>query len=140
VGGVTITLTPPDTNATIYYTLDGTLPTTNSMEYTGPFTLTNTATLEANVFENGFVNSVASMASLTIVPVVSFISSGYMANGLFTMALSGPTGQTYVIQSSPDLVNWASIFTNTPGTCPFYATVPTGTNAGAIFYRAIQQP
>jgi hypothetical protein len=33
---VTLTLQPPDTNAAVFYTLDGTLPTTNSILYTGP--------------------------------------------------------------------------------------------------------
>jgi hypothetical protein len=38
-GGVTVTILPPDPDATVYYTLDGTLPTTNFLPYTGPFNL-----------------------------------------------------------------------------------------------------
>src|SRR5271169_511904 len=35
-GSVSVTLLPPDTNSILYYTLDGTLPTTNSLLYAGP--------------------------------------------------------------------------------------------------------
>jgi hypothetical protein len=56
---VTLTLQSPDTNAALYYTLDGTLPTTNSTLYTGPFELTASAVVTANAFETNYVNSVA---------------------------------------------------------------------------------
>jgi len=35
-GSINVTLHHPDTNATIRYTLDNSLPTTNSAIYTGP--------------------------------------------------------------------------------------------------------
>jgi len=37
---INVTLQSPDTNATIYYTLTGALPTTNSFLYTEPFLIT----------------------------------------------------------------------------------------------------
>ena len=40
---VNVTLQSTNNNATLYYTLDGTLPTTNSFLYSAPFVLTNTA-------------------------------------------------------------------------------------------------
>jgi uncharacterized repeat protein (TIGR03806 family) len=41
IGRVNVGVSPPDSNAVIYYTLDGSLPTTNSLRYVGPIELTN---------------------------------------------------------------------------------------------------
>ena len=46
VGSVTVSLSAGD-GASIYYTLDGSDPTTNSTAYTAPFTLSETATVKA---------------------------------------------------------------------------------------------
>ena len=40
---MTVSLSDATPNSTIYFTLDGTAPTTNSLLYTGPFMLTNGA-------------------------------------------------------------------------------------------------
>ncbi len=50
------------TNALIYYTLDGSLPTTNSTAYTGPISLTSTSVVRARAFLNGWTPSASSVA------------------------------------------------------------------------------
>ena len=53
----TITLSDATPNATIYYTLNGTTPSTNSLLYSAPFVLTNTATVQAIAVKPGAINS-----------------------------------------------------------------------------------
>lgn len=56
-GSVTITAA---SGATIYYTLDGSTPTTESTEYSGTITLLDTTTVKAIAVKNNVVSSVAS--------------------------------------------------------------------------------
>jgi uncharacterized repeat protein (TIGR03806 family) len=139
-GGVTVTILPPDPDATVYYTLNGTLPTTNSFPYTGPFNLTNTATVSANAFETNFVNSVAPSDLIIVWPGVSFTAPGSFTNGKFEMQISGIPGQSYVIQTSTDLANWTPFQTNVSATSPFSVVDPGATNYPLRFYRAVQKP
>lgn len=63
-------------------------------------------------------------------------------NGLpFQLRLDSGTGFTCVIQSSPDLMNWSPVFTNTTDTNGvFYFTDPASTNGAQRFYRAFVNP
>ncbi|HEV7923970.1 MAG TPA: chitobiase/beta-hexosaminidase C-terminal domain-containing protein, partial [Verrucomicrobiae bacterium] len=80
---VNVTIEPATTNETLYYTLDGSLPTTNSLLYTGPFQLTNSATVTANAWELGFIDSVVGAAQFIVVPGAEFISPTGFSNGVF---------------------------------------------------------
>jgi regulation of enolase protein 1 (concanavalin A-like superfamily) len=51
--GQTISITSPDPTATIYYTVDGSEPTTSSKQYTGPFVLNVDATIKAMTVRPG---------------------------------------------------------------------------------------
>lgn len=62
---VTITCDTPD--ATIYYTLDGSVPTENSEEYTAPFALDADATVKAIAVKEGMANSSVAVAEYTVV-------------------------------------------------------------------------
>ena len=63
---VTIGTTTP--NATIYYTTDGTTPTTSSTKYTGPITVGATETLSAIAVASGLSNSPVASGLYTIEP------------------------------------------------------------------------
>ena len=59
---VSVTITDPTPGAAIYYTLDGSLPTQNSMPYAGPVYLASASAVRAVAFVNGWTPSVASVA------------------------------------------------------------------------------
>ena len=132
-GPVSITVQPPDTNATVYYTLDGTLPTTGSLVYSNAIVLTNTATVSANAFETGYINSVAASGLFTILPPILFSAPGAFSNGVFQLQLSATPNQSYVLQSSTNLMQWIPISTSTPSASPFYLTDPNATNFQTAF-------
>lgn len=63
----TVTLTCATEGATIYYTTDGSTPTTTSAIYSKPFTLTESATVKAMAAKSGYyTNSAVSSAVFTI--------------------------------------------------------------------------
>jgi uncharacterized repeat protein (TIGR03806 family) len=136
---VNVTLEPPATDVTMYYTLDGSLPTTNSILYSGPFRLTNSATVNANAWEPGYINSVVGAAQFTLEPGAYFTSPIGFSNGLFQMTFSGPAGSNYVLQTSTNLLRWTPLSTNTPLASPFTLTDTNTPAASARFYRVLQQ-
>ena len=62
----TVTLSDTSAGAAIYYTLDGSTPTTGSTLYTAPFTLSNSATVQAIAVATGLTNSAVASAAFTI--------------------------------------------------------------------------
>ncbi len=71
---VTIATTTP--NATIYYTTNGTTPTTSSTQYIGPISVSSTETVEALAVASGFFSSNVSSASYTIGSAVTAVNLG----------------------------------------------------------------
>ncbi|HWY78348.1 MAG TPA: chitobiase/beta-hexosaminidase C-terminal domain-containing protein, partial [Verrucomicrobiae bacterium] len=138
-GPLNVTLQSTNSNAALYYTLDGTLPTTNSFLYFAPFTLTNTAIVTANAIWTGFNNSIASSARFTIGSPLIFTSEGFASNGQFQLGLSGVPGNKYVLQASTNLVNWTALSTNTASTNLLNLSDPGATNFPRRFYRVLQQ-
>jgi mono/diheme cytochrome c family protein len=137
IGSVSVALQPPVAGATMYYTLDGSLPTTNSLIYNAPFTLSASATVDANAFLSGYNPSVAATAPFTVLPLVTLDSRGSFSNGMFQVLLSGVTGQSYVLQATTNFSDWISVSTNVPLTTPFYLADPGATNFRYRFYRAL---
>ena len=64
--GLQVSITSPTTTAAIYYTTDGTQPSTGSTLYSGAITVNETVTINAIAAENGFLQSNVSTATYTI--------------------------------------------------------------------------
>ena len=90
---VPLTITLSDASgATIYYTLDGTTPTTGSTVYSAPFTISSTTTVKALGTALGFANSSVASATYTIAPGNTALS-GHVLTG--ATPVKGATVQLY---------------------------------------------
>ena len=66
ISAVTVTISSPSPDATIYYTTDETTPTSGSTAYSGPITISTTTTVEAIAIESGGASSEVASATYTI--------------------------------------------------------------------------
>jgi hypothetical protein len=64
-----VTISSATEGATIYYTLDGSTPTTSSTKYTGPITISENKTLKAIATSSGMNNSAVNSADYIILNV-----------------------------------------------------------------------
>ena len=135
---VTVTLQSTNDSATLYYTIDGTLPTINSFLYSNPFVLTNSTTVTASAFGTNFNNSVA-VSGLFIVQPLYFTSAAFLENGQLQLGFDGLAGNSYVLEATTNLVNWVPVSTNMATTNLFNFVDPDASNFPYRFYRVLQQ-
>lgn len=138
----TVTLTDATTGAAIYYTTDGSTPTTGSTKYTGPITVSSPTTFKAIGAKSGYVSSVVSEASYSFAATpqlspppgtysgaqsVSLTDSTPMATIYYTTDGSTPTTHSSVYSSAIQLNAGATV--QAMATAPNYlnSTVVSGT-------------
>ena len=87
-----VTISDTTANTTIYYTLDGSTPTTSSKLYSGPIAVNSTTTVNAIGVAAGLTNSPVASAAYFIQAGGTGIDFGNgFANALSTMAFNGST-------------------------------------------------
>jgi uncharacterized repeat protein (TIGR03806 family) len=137
-GSVSVTLQHPDLSAALRYTLDGALPTTNSLLFAGSIILTTNVALRATAFENGFNPSVAVNAVFVIAPAQ--FTAVALTNGTVHLVFAGVAGKTYRVQGSTNLVDWTALATNLAPAGVFEFTDSSATNYPYRFYRTMELP
>lgn len=81
IDGKNITLSCSTSGATIYYTLDGSNPTTSSTKYTAPFNVTTNTTVKAIAAASGYANSAVASEEIKVMQSVDINPNGGMING-----------------------------------------------------------
>jgi hypothetical protein len=121
----TVTISDATSGTTIYYTTNGTTPTTSSTKYTGAITVSATATLAAIAVESGYSNSAVATAAYIITPVLPAPTFSPAA-GTYT------TSQSVTIS---DATSGTTIYYTTNGTTP---TTSSTKYTGAITVSATE--
>jgi subtilase family serine protease len=103
-----VTISDATAGATIYYTTNGTTPTSSSTKYTGAVSVSATETLEAIAIATGYTNSAVATAKYTITPPA--------ATPVFSPAAGTFTSTQSV--SISDATTGAAIYYTTNGTTP----------------------
>ena len=136
----TVTISDTTSGATIYYTTDGSTPTTSSAKYTGPITVSATETIKAIGSATGDTNSAVATATYTIIPnpvtipVFSPVSGTYPAPVSVTIsdATSGATIYYTINGSTPTTSSTkyaGPIAVNSTETLKAIAVTSGGTNS-----------
>ena len=144
VGTPTVVYTSPGTTGSLLFK-----PMTN---VTGTTTLTVTVNdgarsnnLVQKTFTVTIVNGVqaqtAALIQTLVAPMVQSMPATLQpiapVNGMFTLAVEGSAGLTYVIQASSDLIQWESVQTNQ---APFTYTDEQAGQFTRRFYRTVSVP
>jgi hypothetical protein len=89
-----VTITDATKGAVIYYTTNGTTPTTASTKYTGAITVSASETVKAISVATGFANSAASSAVYTIGSPIATFAVTPSGNTVLTVPVGGSSAFT----------------------------------------------
>ncbi|MGB9148401.1 MAG: chitobiase/beta-hexosaminidase C-terminal domain-containing protein [Acidobacteriaceae bacterium] len=123
VGSQSVTLSAGNDSATIYYTTNGTTPTTSSTRYRAAITVSSSETIKAIATLSGYATSLVGSATYTIdssVPTPTFSPAG------------GTYGDTQVVQVVDSALNVTVYYTETSGTAGTAPTTSSPVYTGAV--------
>jgi uncharacterized repeat protein (TIGR03803 family) len=113
----TVTLADSQSGASIYYTTDGSTPTTSSNLYSNPFTVSSTTTINAIAVQGGYFNSGVVSATLTVVQPPAISPNGGTFTSLQMVTLS---------DSLPGVTLYYTLDGSTPTSNSILYTAPFG--------------
>jgi len=96
-----------------------------------------TYTLSAVATDNLGATNLPVSVTFSVHPLTLTIVSGGATNGPISLSFAGRNGQSYVVESSTNLLNWQPLATNSPVHGMFTVT-DTNTGSGQLFYRVRQ--
>ena len=142
-----VTIATTTTGASIYYTIDGTTPTTASTAYTTAINVAATTTIKAIAVKTGMTNSAVASAlytvNISLIPVISAERAVKQANGdvvvTWTTDIVTPTAAKVIIRGSvptpsdPSATETASTTTSHTVTVPA-ASFPSSYDKLVISY------
>jgi hypothetical protein len=115
-GSISVVISDSTSSPTVYYTLDGSTPTTASTVYSGPLAISASTTVKAIATASGFTQSAVGTA-------VYSLSGPTAATPLFTPGSQAFTGTLSVVISD-----------TTPSSTIYYTTNGTTPNTGSTVY------
>jgi N-acetylneuraminic acid mutarotase len=128
-----VTITDSTSGSTIYYTTDGSTPTTASSVYSGPITVSATETVQAIAVASGYTNSAVASATYTINPAAPSYTVTFSPSSLtITAGQSGTTTVTVTPQNGfNSTVSFGCSGLPTGATCSFSPASVTPSGAPA---------
>lgn len=141
VGSQSVTIADTTSSAKIYYTTDGTTPTTGSAQYVAPIPVSFSETIKAMATASGALNSTVAVASYTILipQTINFtVPASAVTYGLASITLSATATSgldvVFSVQSGPATVNGSKLTITGTGT-----VVVAANQAGSSTYGAAPQ-
>jgi hypothetical protein len=113
-----VTLSDTDTAATIYYTTDGSTPTSSSNQYAGPISVAASMTIKAIAIDPSLQNSSVSTAAYTIQaggsPTINFGNGFASVSGLKLNGTAISTNNLLQLTSTTGTYQTGTVFWNQP--------------------------
>jgi hypothetical protein len=133
-----VTISDTTSGATIYYTTNGTTPTTSSTKYTAPITVSATEIVEAIASAGGATSAVGTAAytfgTKTAVALSSSLNPSTYGNSVTFTATVAPSAATGTMQFKNGGVNLGSPVTLSGGKATYSATLASGTHSITATY------
>jgi len=129
----------PWTNATIQ---SYGIPQDQAAEYNESVSLQDVATTNfpAAVTNFNYTFPPLSLTLFTFAPAAPQLQSSLNSAGQFVLQFQGQASVPYIIQTSPDLVNWTSVSTNLSNGAMLGVTNAVSSGSAGQFWRVVWQP